>query len=114
MQTFPKDVVDVLHSKITFLGGFSETPVPLPIYLTFRRIRQQSVMYATITLNFSFLHCFVVSVSSKTVQCIELLLPCLGVSADVLCQTLITGGVHITVCNNVWKSGLAAPKWGVY
>jgi len=56
----------------------------------------------------------VVGVSGVTVQCSELLLPCLGALADVLWQTLIVGGGHITVSSNVWKSGLAAPAWGVY
>lgn len=55
-----------------------------------------------------------VGVSGVTVQCRELLLPCLGVFADVLWQTLIVGGGHITASSNVWKSGLAAPAWGVY
>lgn len=49
-----------------------------------------------------------VSVSGVTVQCSELLLPCLGVRADVLWQALLVGGGHITV-----SSGLAAPAWGV-
>jgi hypothetical protein len=56
----------------------------------------------------------VVGVSGVTVQCIELLMPCLGVIADVLWQTLIVGGGHITASSNAWNTGLAAPAWGVY
>jgi hypothetical protein len=47
------------------------------------------------------------------VQCSELLLLCLGALTGVLWQTLVIGGGHITVSSNIWKSGLAAPAWGV-
>lgn len=103
-----KDFVDVLHSKMIFWKVsprrlyLSTNILDVPLHQTaVRSVRQDN-------LKFQLVFC------SALWRCSELLLPCLGALADVLWQTLIVGGGHITVSSNVWKSRLAAPAWGVY